>query len=518
MTVNNAADGSGTNTVTPLTTLAGTATTETFTYTAPIGGMTNGAVSIDVPAGWTAPQLGAGAGQTTSSTGTVAVAGQTATVSGVSLNAGATLTITYAGGVATTTAGAANWTSKQKSTVGGTLANISVQPSVTVNNAADGTGTNTVTPLTTLAGTTTTETFTYTAPTGGMTNGAVSIDIPAGWTAPQLGAGAAQVTSNVGTVSVAGQTITVDSLNRNAGQTVTITYAGGIATTTTGAANWTTKQKSTAGSTLTNIAARPVRDGRQRRRRLRHQHGRTADDARGRRDHRDLHLHRPDRRHDQRRRHHRRPRRLDSTTDRRRRRPGHRQHRHRRRRRARPATVSGVTLNAGATLTITYTAGTATTTTGAATWTTKQKSTAGGTLTPIGTRPSVTVNNAADGTGTNTVTPLTTLAGTASTETFTYTAPTGGMTNGAVSIDVPAGSDRTTDRRRRRPGHRQHRHRRRRRPNRHSQRRHAQRRRHPDDHLRGWHRDDDDRPRELDDQAEGDSGRRAPQHLRPYRR
>ena len=83
MTVNNAADGTGTNTVTPLTTLAGTATTETFTYTAPTGGMTNGAVTIDVPAGWTAPQTGAGAGQVTASTGTVAVASQTITVSGV---------------------------------------------------------------------------------------------------------------------------------------------------------------------------------------------------------------------------------------------------------------------------------------------------------------------------------------------------------------------------------------------------------------------------------------------------
>ena len=51
-------------------------------------------------------------------------------------------------------------------------------------------------------------------------------------------------------------------------------------------------------------------------------------------------------------------------------------------------------------------------------------------------QPSVTVNNAVDGTGTNTVTPLTTFANTATTETFTYTAPTGGMTNGPISVDV----------------------------------------------------------------------------------
>ena len=438
VTVNNAADGSGTNTVTPLTTLAGTATTETFTYTVPTGGMTAGAVTIDVPAGWTAPQLALGAGQVTSSAGTVSVAGQTVTVSALSLNAGATVTITYAGGIATTTVGAANWTSKQKSTAGGTLTNIAVQPSVTVNNAADGTGTNTVAPLTTLAGTATTETFTYTAPTGGMTSGAVTIDVPAGWTAPQLAAGAGQVSTTAGTISVAGQTITVSALSRNAGQTVTITYAGGIATTTTGAANWTSKQKSTAGGGLTNIAAQPSVTVN------------NAVDGSG----------------------------TNTVT---------------------PlttfantattetftytaptggmtngavsidvaagwtapqtgagagqvtastgtvavagqtATVSGVSLNAGATLTITYTSGIATTTTGVATWTTKQKSTAAGTLTAIGASPSVTVNNAADGSGTNTVTPLTTLANTATTETFTYTVATGGMTNGAVTIDVPAG-------------------------------------------------------------------------------
>ena len=311
MTVGNAADGSGTNTVAPLTTLAGTATTETFTYTAPTGGMTNGAVTIDVPAGWTAPQTRRrrrpGHRQHRHRRRRRA---RPTTVSGVTLNAGATLTITYTAGIATTTTGAATWTTKQKSTAGGTLTPIGTSPSVTVNNAADGTGTNTVTPLTTLAGTATTETFTYTAPTGGMTNGAVTIDVPAGWTAPQTGAGAGQVTASTGTVAVAGQTATVSGVTLNAGAT-------------------------------------------------------TDDHLRGR----------------------------------------HRDDDDRRWRTGRPSR--------------------------------SRPRAAGSPTSP--SSPSVTVNNAADGTGTNTVTPLTTLAGTATTETFTYTAPTGGMTNGAVTIDVPAG-------------------------------------------------------------------------------
>ena len=58
--------------------------------------MINGAVTIAVPSGWTAPSTNsANAGYTTATTGTVAVAGQTVTVSGVTLAAGGTFTIVY---------------------------------------------------------------------------------------------------------------------------------------------------------------------------------------------------------------------------------------------------------------------------------------------------------------------------------------------------------------------------------------------------------------------------------------
>ena len=69
----------------------------------------------------------------------------------------------------------------------------------------------------------------------------------------------------------------------------------------------------------------------------------------------------------------------------------------------RKLTISDVTIAAAATLTVTYGAnagsgggGTAPTSTGAAaTWTTQQKSTSGGTLTSVGTSPSVTITHAA---------------------------------------------------------------------------------------------------------------------------
>ena len=108
---------------------------------------------------------------------------------------------------------------------------IGASPSTTVY-AGDGTGTIGVSGSPVLAGTSNTLTFTYTVATGGISNGSVTIDVPAGWTAPQLAAGAGQVTSDFGTVSIASQTIIVSSLTRSAGQTVTITYTNGVAPTT----------------------------------------------------------------------------------------------------------------------------------------------------------------------------------------------------------------------------------------------------------------------------------------------
>jgi uncharacterized repeat protein (TIGR02059 family) len=438
VTVNNAADGAGTVSISTSPVLAGTTQTETLTYTAPTGGMTNGALTIDVPAGWTAPQTGAGAGQVTSSVGSVSVAGQTITIDSLSRNAGQTVVVTYANGVAATTTGSANWTTKQKSTAGGTLTNLGAQPSVTVNNAADGTGTVSISNSPVLAGTTQTETLTYTAPTGGMTNGALTIDVPAGWTAPQTGAGGGQVSSSVGTVSVTGQTITVDSLNRNAGQTVVVTYSNGVVTTSTGTATWTTKQKATAAGTLTNLSAQPtvtvdnaadgsgtaslapspVLAGTTQTETLTYtaptggmtngaimidvptgwsapQTGAGAGQVTSN---------------------------VGTVSV-----------------AGQTITLSNLSRNAGQTVLVTYTNGVAATTAGSATWTTKQKSTSGGTLTDLAAQPAVTVNNAADGSGTVSISTSPVLAGTTQTETLTYTAPTGGMTNGALTIDVPAG-------------------------------------------------------------------------------
>ena len=77
------ADGAGTLT-TPTSEVSASASGKTiaFTYTAATSGMTKGAVTLDVPSGWSAPSTSPSArGYTTVSAGTVSVAGQTITVS-----------------------------------------------------------------------------------------------------------------------------------------------------------------------------------------------------------------------------------------------------------------------------------------------------------------------------------------------------------------------------------------------------------------------------------------------------
>src|SRR6185436_19897287 len=95
----------------------------------------------------------------------------------------------------------------------GSLANLGSSPSITVYAAA-GAGTLT-TPTTNVSASQTgrTITFTYTAPTGGINNGSVTVVVPAGWTAPSTtGANAGYSSSSAGTLTVSGQTITVASL------------------------------------------------------------------------------------------------------------------------------------------------------------------------------------------------------------------------------------------------------------------------------------------------------------------
>src|SRR5205807_3802608 len=95
----------------------------------------------------------------------------------------------------------------------GSLTNIASSPSITVY-AADGAGTLTTgTSSVSASQTGRTVTFTYTAATGGVSNGSVTLAVPSGWSAPSTtGSNAGYTTASSGTVTVSGQTITISSL------------------------------------------------------------------------------------------------------------------------------------------------------------------------------------------------------------------------------------------------------------------------------------------------------------------
>ena len=230
-------------------------------------------MTLVVPAGWNAPSTtGSSGGYSTSSAGTLTVSGQTITVSSLTLAGGNTFTITYgstagggSGATAPSTGGAQTWQAQAKSTSASSLANLGASPSVTVL-AFDGSGTlTTPTASVNSAQTGRTITFTYTAATGGTSNGTVTLVVPTGWNAPSTtGANAGYSTSSAGTLTVSGQTITVSSVTLTAGSTFTIVYGstagggpGATAPVPAGAQTWQAQEKSSSGGTLMNLASSP---------------------------------------------------------------------------------------------------------------------------------------------------------------------------------------------------------------------------------------------------------------------
>lgn len=152
------------------------------------------------------------------------------------------------------------------STSGGTLTDLSASPSINVY-AADGGGTmtsNAAYIVQSSAGNTIT--FTYTAGTGGMSNGTVTLVVPSGWNAPSLtGTDPGYTTVSSGTLLVSTQTITVSNVTLSANGTLTVIYgsksSGGSGATAPGTAQsqtWQAQESSSSSGTLTNLSASPV--------------------------------------------------------------------------------------------------------------------------------------------------------------------------------------------------------------------------------------------------------------------
>jgi hypothetical protein len=109
-------------------------------------------------------------------------------------------------------------------------------------------------------------TFTYTAPAGGMVNGALSLDVPDGWPDPSTsGSAPGYFVTNIGTKSTVGRTLIVSGVTRSEGQTVVITYGaragggpGATAPTAAGLQSWVAKSKMLASGSLAQLASSPA--------------------------------------------------------------------------------------------------------------------------------------------------------------------------------------------------------------------------------------------------------------------
>ncbi len=265
-----AKNGSGTLALDRLNVSAGATQALNFTYTAATGGTLGGVLRLTAPAGWPAPTALNTSAVFSAGSGTIAFSAQQINFSALTMSAGDTVTITYTAAVPVVgTSGA--WKGFEGS-VGATFTALTAgSPTITIN-AADGSGTMTVSPTLVTAGSTTnSHTFTYTAAAGGVANSTIAIAVPAGWGDPQTASNTSPnyTTSSAGTPSWSSgtRTLSVSGVTLAAAATLTVVYgnttggaqpsAAAVATTAAGTSTFTTSENSTGSSPMVALAASP---------------------------------------------------------------------------------------------------------------------------------------------------------------------------------------------------------------------------------------------------------------------
>ncbi len=267
-----AGDGAGSIEVSPSSATPDTTGNElTFTYTSPDGGLDDGSLQVSVPSGWSTPQTGSAvtAGYVTANCGNANIVdGSTIDVSGVTLDGGATCTITYgsgAGATAPSETGSNTFTTDEASTAGGSPTPLAQQP--VVNVSEDGTGSLEVSPGTASAsasGNTLAFTYQSTAP---LNAGELTIAVPAGWSLPSTSPSAPGYTTTTcdgATLTMVANVIELTQFTLGASSSCAVTYGetsaggpGATASSTAGAASFVTQEMSSAGGTLTDLASSP---------------------------------------------------------------------------------------------------------------------------------------------------------------------------------------------------------------------------------------------------------------------
>ena len=238
-TVNNAMKGTGTVAYLsgPIAS-ASSGNQLTFDFKA-VGTMNGGAVSMEVPPDWSAPQLIQGvAGYTSAltpsggSVGRLSVSETSDRVVIVPINTlgpDQIVKIIYgrgsgsSGAVAQENAGGGTFIFKTKGSSGDDFESIGNQPTVLVTNAPDGSGTMTVAPTSVTAGSIVEFVFTY-MPAGTINGGKLQLTVPSGWTAPLGTAGRGFTTPDtdpgvaLGTLSFSDQSVIVPITALTVGQ------------------------------------------------------------------------------------------------------------------------------------------------------------------------------------------------------------------------------------------------------------------------------------------------------------
>jgi hypothetical protein len=265
----NCPDGTGAVAVSPQQVTASKTTTLMFTYTAgSCGTQAGGLVELTVPGTWAAPAAASGGNLTWTGSGTLSTTGSTIIAPAGNLAPGQMFTISY-GPVQAPAAQAYVFGAQEQSAQDGTLTTLSgPAPTVTVTPATvvttppppqGGVGMIAVSPGRAVAGRASTLRFTYTAADGGLpATGAVTVQVPPGWTAPSGTAGkAGYASSDGGAVSVSGRLITVTGVALLPGQQLIITYTAGIAPRLPGASTFVTSEQPDGTVPLAALAQSP---------------------------------------------------------------------------------------------------------------------------------------------------------------------------------------------------------------------------------------------------------------------
>jgi hypothetical protein len=280
----NCPDGSGTMTVSPSAVAEASTHTLIFTYTAgSCGTQPGGAVTLTVPDSWTAPIAasvtapGVPGSVTSTGGGSPMITGQKITVPTASLGPGGTVSIDYEMARAPTVPAGYTFAAAEESSADGDLVALATSPEMTVTPAGGSgpqtgqsppppppsqAGLMTVHPARVLAAQPSTLTFSYQAPRAGLPpSSEITVDVPAGWTAPSASASPGQpgyARSGKGVLSIVGRQLMVTGVTLAAGQDLTITYAGRAAPSAAGQSTFAASVRSGRAARLTALRASPA--------------------------------------------------------------------------------------------------------------------------------------------------------------------------------------------------------------------------------------------------------------------